>query len=120
MSQFVRVFWDAACLHFAPVGNTQATRQSPGGLSHRGTLLGLRKPPARRVVPKSFRYAWSRRSGLPPSDEGAAVESGWRADVGIGPYGEERSAYAVVGATCVSPVAHRLNCRGIGGARSAE
>ena len=29
------------------------------------------------VVPKSFRYAWSRRNGLPPSDEGAEVGSGY-------------------------------------------
>ena len=31
-----------------------------------------------------------------------------RADVGIGPYGEGRSAFVIVGATCVSPVAKPL------------
>ena len=42
---------------------------------------------------------------IPVRDGGAAGGSGWRADVGIGPYGEERSAFVIVGATCVSPVA---------------
>jgi len=44
-------------------------------------LFVNRKPPAMPVVPKSFSYAQSRRSDMPPSDEGggfAAGESGGR------------------------------------------
>ena len=37
--------------------------------------------------------------------KGKALGRAVRADVGIGPYGEERSAFVIVGATCVSPVA---------------
>jgi len=36
----------------------------------------IRIPPAVPVVPKSFRYAQSRRSGLPPSDEGGGFAAG--------------------------------------------
>ena len=36
------------------------------------------------------------------------------------PYEEECSAFVIVGATCVSPVAHPLDRWGIGGAESAE
>ena len=35
-----------------------------------GAFSCIRIPPAVPVVPKSFSYAQSRRSGKPPSDEG--------------------------------------------------